>query len=90
MGIIGRIIIGAIVSVIGGFMTIKADWMYYNFGAVSFAEKYLGSSGGTRLFYRLLGIVLTFLGFLYMTGLWGSFILWILGPIIGPMKNAGL
>ncbi len=63
-------------------MTIKAHWMYENFGAVAFAEKYLGSSGGTRLFYKLIGIFFIFIGFLAVFNLYGDFMAWILSPLL--------
>lgn len=64
----GTIIIGAIVSIVGLVLTIKAEWFFQQFGRIPFAEKYLGLDGGTRLFYRLLGILFFIGGLLWATG----------------------
>jgi hypothetical protein len=55
------------------------------FGSVAFFEKYLGTEGGSRLGYKLLGILVFFLGVLITFKLIGAFMLWILSPLI----NAG-
>ncbi|MDP3986366.1 MAG: hypothetical protein Q8P77_02975 [Candidatus Veblenbacteria bacterium] len=65
MGIIvGLIMVGA-----GFLITWKSEWIVTNFGKLPWAEQHLQSEGGTRLFYKLLGILLIMLGFLTMTGL---------------------
>ncbi|HLD81822.1 MAG TPA: hypothetical protein VJA22_01275 [Patescibacteria group bacterium] len=78
----GRIILGIVMTVVGVTMALKANWLYVQFGSIGFAEKYLGSSGGTRLFYKFLGIFLAFIGMLVMTNLHGSFIEWVFSPLI--------
>jgi hypothetical protein len=78
----GRIIIGLLMLAAGAGMAIKANWLYSQFGSISFAEKYLGTSGGTRLFYKLLGTLIVFVGFLVVTNLHGEFFSWILSPLI--------
>jgi len=73
---LGIIIIGA-----GFLMVWKSDWLVNNLGTIEFAEKYLGSGfGGTRLFYKLLGIAIIVLAFMYMSGGLES----ILGNIFSP------
>ena len=64
-----RILIGLVLAIIGAFLTIKSDMVYQAVGPIAFAEKYLGSDGGSRLMYKLIGILITILGFLIMTGL---------------------
>ncbi|MFA6215329.1 MAG: hypothetical protein WC768_02050 [Patescibacteria group bacterium] len=66
---IGRIILGLIVTAVGALVTIKAPWFYENFGAIPSADKYLGTEGGSRLAYKLIGILLSIIGFLIMTNL---------------------
>lgn len=78
----GRIIIGLLIASAGFAFAIKSEWFYQNFGAIPFAEKYLGTSGGTRLFYKFLGIFLIFIGFLAVTNLHGDLIRWILTPLL--------
>ena len=65
----GRIILGLIIAAIGAVVTIKAEWMYRNFGPIPSADKYLGTEGGTRLAYKLIGILISIIGFLVMTNL---------------------
>jgi len=66
---IGRIILGLIIAVVGALITIKAEWFYQNFGQIPTAEKYLGTEGGSRLAYKLIGILASIIGFLIMTNL---------------------
>ena len=68
---IGRIIIGAIIATIGFFFVWKTDIPFRLIGYVNFAEKYF--SGGSRYFYKLLGILFLFIGILFMTGLQKAF-----------------
>ena len=76
-------IFGGLLITAGGFgLALGANWIYMQFGAVAFAENYLGTSGGTRLFYRLLGMLVIFFGFLMMTGLHDEFIRWVLSPLL--------
>ncbi|MGB9609217.1 MAG: hypothetical protein ACPL3E_02465 [Minisyncoccia bacterium] len=65
-----RVLIG-IGIVIGGYLVVwKSDWFLGNFGQVDWAEKHLGLEGGSRLFYKLIGICLIFLGFFVISGIW--------------------
>jgi len=64
-----RYTIGVIVIIIGSLLVIKSNTFLSWFGRVGFAEKYLGTEGGSRLFYKLLGILIIFLAFFGMTGL---------------------
>ncbi len=71
--------------VIGALVTIKADWMYENFGAIPTFDKYLGTEGGTRLGYKLIGMVVSILGFLAMTNLLGGIIIAIFGSMFSGL-----
>jgi len=66
---IGRIILGLFIVVAGALVTIKAEWLFQNFGQIPTAEKYLGTEGGSRLAYKLIGILASIVGFLIMTNL---------------------
>ncbi|MDO8462751.1 MAG: hypothetical protein Q7S96_00545 [bacterium] len=59
-------LIGTIVIIIGFLMLWKSEWIYQNFGSVDWAETHL--TGGTRLFWKLVGIALIVLSFLMMGG----------------------
>lgn len=65
-----RILIGIFIVIVGILITMRANWIYENFGGVSWAEEHFGTEGGSRLFYKLLGILIAFLGFLIISGLW--------------------
>ena len=73
--------VGFIATVIGAVVVIKAEWFYENFGSIAWAEEHLGSSGGSRLMYKLIGIIMIFFGFLMITGQFTSF----LGATVGKI-----
>lgn len=70
-----RIIIGLLIVVIGFSMVWKTVWYLRTFGRIRWAERYLGLEGGSRLFYKLLGVVIIFLGVFLATNLLGGIIL---------------
>jgi hypothetical protein len=61
-----RIPIGLVVMVVGFYMVKNTDVLMAWFGRVPFAEDKLGA-GGSRLFYKLLGIVIAFIGIFIAT-----------------------
>lgn len=77
-----NILVGIIIIVIGALMVLKAEWLLQNFGRMDFFEKYLGSDGGSRLGYKLVGIIAIFVGTLVMTNMIGGFLMWALSPIL--------
>jgi len=84
---IGRIIFGLIIAAVGAIITIKAEWIYQNFGSIPSADKYLGTEGGSRLAYKLIGVFITILGFLIMTNMIGAIILAIFGRMFGGLAG---
>ena len=60
---------GLVIAAVGALVTIKANWFYENFGSIPSADKYLGTEGGSRLAYKLIGILIAIVGFLIMTNL---------------------
>jgi len=81
-----RIIIGLISAAVGAVIVIKAEWIFQNFGRVPWAEKHLGTEGGSRLFYKLIGLVIIIIGFLTATNLIGGLILSVLSPIFKGLR----
>ena len=77
-----NIIIGLIMLTIGAFLTIKTEWFLNNFGSIDWFEDKLGSSGGSRLGYKLIGFVFLFLGIIFITGSGESFMGWFLSPLL--------
>jgi hypothetical protein len=84
-----NIIFGIIIAAVGGLITVKSEAMLNTFGRIGFFEKYLGTEGGTRLGYQLLGILAFFIGVLVMTNLIGGFLGWILSPLINAGRMGG-
>jgi uncharacterized protein YqgC (DUF456 family) len=77
-----RIIIGIIITILAALLTIKADWVVNNFGHSAWAESKFGTEGGTRLMYKLIGIVGVLIGLLTITNLHARFLGWILAPFL--------
>lgn len=84
MSAILRVIGGIVLIVIGAHFVIKTEWYIRNFGQVAWAEQHLGLDGGTRLFYKLLGIGICILGIMVALNLFGSFFLGTVGKLILP------
>lgn len=74
-----KYVIGTICICIGFVIIWKSDWLMNNFGRIAWAEEHLGMDGGTRLFYKLLGIIIIVFAFMFMSGAMQS----ILGAIFG-------
>ena len=75
-------ILGVIFIIIGPFFVIFTEWFLANFGRIPWAEKHLGTEGGSRLFYKLLGIVFVFFGMLMLFNMFNAIIFWIFGPLL--------
>ncbi len=82
-----RYFIGLIMVAFGYLMVSKATFIAENFGAIAWAEKHLGTEGGSRIFYKILGIILILLGFSVITGLLQPMLLSILSPFFGGPKQ---
>ena len=76
-----QIIVGILITVIGTFLVIKTEWFLQNFGRISWFEEKLGADGGSRLGYKLIGILILFIGIILMTGSGDSFFGWALSPL---------
>lgn len=77
-----RIFLGVLFAGVGFFFVKYADWFYANIGPMDWAEKYFSTFGGTRMFYKFLGIIFVFVGGLVATGLSSAFFAWVLSPLI--------
>ena len=78
----GSIILGIIVVIIGALITIYSDAIFNAFGTIPFFDKYLGTEGGGRLGYKLIGIICLIVGIIMMTGSGNAFMIWLLGPLL--------
>jgi len=77
-----NIVIGAIILAVGALIVIKSEAVLNMFGRIEFFERYLGTEGGSRLGYKLVGLLIIFIGFLIMTNLIGGFLEWVLSPLL--------
>lgn len=78
-----RYFIGSIVIVLGFLLVWKADYLVNNWGRVEWAETHLSTEGGTRVLYKIIGIVVIIGAFLAMTGLLQDIFRSTLGPLFG-------
>ncbi|MBU0636968.1 MAG: hypothetical protein ABH818_02410 [Patescibacteria group bacterium] len=77
-----NILLGIIVITVGTLMVVKSEWLLNNFGRITFFEIHLGSDGGSRLGYKLVGLIVIFIGTLIMTGMINGFLEWVLSPLL--------
>jgi hypothetical protein len=70
-----RIIIGALLCVLGFYFVRKPLVFSSLIGQIQMAEKYFG---GTTNFMKILGIIIILIGFLAITNLHGQLINWLL------------
>ncbi len=82
-----QIILGLLIISAGAFMVVKTESMLSGFGRIAFFEQYLGTEGGSRLGYKLLGLLFIFIGTLIFTGMISGFLEWLLSPILRYSRN---
>jgi len=68
MNPIFRVLLGLVVMVVGFLITWKTKYVIIWFGRIPWAEKHLGS-GGTWTFYKLLGVLIAFIGIFIVTNI---------------------
>jgi hypothetical protein len=78
----GQILIGLAMLAAGAFLVIKTEWFIYNIGRIAWFEAKLGTEGGSRLGYKLVGIILIILGIIVSTGSGDDFMRWLLAPLL--------
>lgn len=83
-----KIILGILLAFGGTMMVIKTEWLLENFGRISWFEEKLGTEGGSRLGYKLLGIIVIIAGILFITGTSGDFANWALSPLTNVMPKS--
>lgn len=69
MNLLIHILIGVAVAAVGVFFVVKTPVILDFFGGVDWAERHLG---GSRLFYKLLGIVFILIGLIVATNMWDA------------------
>ncbi len=69
------------IAIIIGFLLVKySNWIVVNFGYIDWAEEHLGTMGGSRLMWKLIGLVFIIGAFLVISGLMNNIILSIFAP----------
>jgi len=76
-----KYLVASLAIAIGAILVIKTEWFIQNFGTSSWAEEHMGTSGGTRLFYKLVGIAIILISFLGISGLLGDMVLGFFGKM---------
>ncbi|MFA6307373.1 MAG: hypothetical protein WCS88_04935 [Patescibacteria group bacterium] len=79
----GNFFAGILIAAVGYLLIWKSEWLLNNFGRIGWAEKHLGSEGGSRLMYKLIGTIIIIAGFLKATNLSETFIKWVASAIFG-------
>ncbi|HTK04034.1 MAG TPA: hypothetical protein VL500_00450 [Candidatus Eisenbacteria bacterium] len=79
-----RVIGGLLIVFVGCLLVIKSEWFLQNFGKVQWAEEKLGMDGGTRLFYKLLGVLICIVGIMMATNLLGGALISTVGKLFVP------
>ncbi|MFA5162932.1 MAG: hypothetical protein WC441_00205 [Patescibacteria group bacterium] len=77
-----HIVWGLIIMAAGTMMIIKTEWLLQNFGRMAWFEDKFGTEGGSRLGYKLIGLLIVILGIIELSGGMGGFLNWILGPLL--------
>jgi len=67
-----QFLLGAAALALGIVMVIKSESFLNLFGRMDWAEEHLANSGGSRLMYKIIGIIFIFLGLLAVTGQFGD------------------
>jgi hypothetical protein len=74
--------IGILCVLVGILMILKTEWIIQNFGTSAWAEEKLGTSGGSRLLYKFIGLLGIFIGFLLITNMFEGFLMGTIGKIL--------
>jgi hypothetical protein len=66
-----------------GFLLVRySNWIVSNFGYVDWAENHLGTEGGTRLMWKLVGILFIVGALLVISGLMNNILYSIFAPAL--------
>ena len=78
-----KYLISLFVIAAGAYMVIKTDNILDAFGRVDFAERKFVEYGGSRFFYKMLGLLVIFGAFLALFGFWEGILNVTIGPLFG-------
>ena len=77
-----RYLIGIFLAIVGAAAVLKTEWIVVNFGASAWAEEKFGTIGGTPFIWKVIGILLIFFGFLFITNMIQGFLIGTVGKIL--------
>lgn len=69
-------------AIVGTAIVLKTEWIIANFGASAWAEEKFGTSGGSRIMWKVIGIILIFFGFLVITNMIQGFLEGTVGRLL--------
>lgn len=72
-----KFVYGFLIIGVGVLLIMKTEWLVENFGRIDWAEQHLGTEGGTRIFYKIMGVIIIIMSFLAMMGVFNT-----------PLKNS--
>lgn len=78
-----KYIFALLVIALGTLMVVKTEWLVQNFGSSDWAESKFGTSGGTRIMYKVIGVIIIIFGLMGLTGQLGGFVLGTVGRLFG-------
>ncbi len=78
MSFIVQLLIGIAIAAVGVFFVLRTRDVLDFLGPIDWAEQHLG---GSTMFYKLLGIVVSLIGFIVATDLWDAFLNATLGQL---------
>ena len=72
----------AFLVIISGFLLVRySNWLVNNFGYIDSAEHYLGTYGGTRLMWKLIGVLFIVGALLVISGIMNNILISIFGRL---------
>lgn len=78
---VARIIVFIIGTAVGVMMNLKTESFLRFTGKIAWAEKHLGVEGGTRLFYKLLGLLIILISWIYAFNWMNGLLEFLLGGL---------
>jgi hypothetical protein len=81
MALIGRIIGGLLLVGVGFLFVWKSEALLQNIGEIAWAEDKMRGMGGSRMFYKFVGLGFILIGFLIMTNMLSGFLLGTVGKL---------
>ena len=77
-----RILIGIIITTISFLILKYNEWFIRQVGSWSWAERHIGTEGGSRLVYKLIAVFGIIIGLLTIADLHVRFLKWFFAPLV--------